>query len=93
MASSGHQCINVRHEALKSDEKFILVVEGAVPLKDDDLYCTIGEDEQGKPITFLKWVKDLGKKALYVVALGTCATWGGIPAAELNPTDANLLQR
>jgi hydrogenase small subunit len=36
----------------------------------------------------LKWVKDLGKKALYVVALGTCATWGGIPAAELNPTDA-----
>ncbi len=88
MASSGHQCINVLHEALKSDEKFILVVEGAVPVKDDGLYCTIGEDEQGKPISFLKWVKDLGEKAMYVVALGTCATWGGIPAAEPNPTDA-----
>lgn len=88
MAASGHQCMNVLFDALKSDEKFILVVEGSVPTKDNGIYCTIGEDENGKPITFLEWVKKLSEKAQYVVALGTCATWGGIPAAEPNPTGA-----
>lgn len=88
MASQGHQCIQILQDALKSDEKFILVIEGAIPTKDNGLYCTIGEDENGKPITMLKWVKELGQKAMYVVALGTCATWGGIPASEPNPTGA-----
>ncbi len=88
MAASGHQCINVLHEVLKSDEKFILVIEGAIPVKDNGMYCTIGEDENGKPITMLDWTKRLSEKAQYVVAYGTCATWGGIPAGEPNPTGA-----
>ena len=33
------------------------------------------------------WVKQLGAKALAVVAVGTCASLGGIPAAAPNPTE------
>ncbi len=38
------------------------------------------------------WVKELTKVAGYVVAIGDCATWGGIPATPPNPTDSTGLQ-
>lgn len=88
MAGQGHQCIKILQDTLRGNEKFILIIEGSIPTLNDGLFCTIGEDEDGKPITFLKWVKDLSAKAEHVIALGTCATWGGIPAAEPNPTGA-----
>lgn len=37
-------------------------------------------------------VRSLAHKARYVVAVGTCATFGGIPAAPPNPTDCTGLQ-
>jgi uptake hydrogenase small subunit len=38
------------------------------------------------------WVKELSAVAEYVVAIGDCATWGGIPAVPPNPTDSTGLQ-
>lgn len=38
------------------------------------------------------WVKELSAIAEYVVAIGDCATWGGIPAVPPNPTDSTGLQ-
>jgi len=38
------------------------------------------------------WVKDLAMQAHYVVAVGTCSAYGGIPMAGGNPTDACGLQ-
>jgi uptake hydrogenase small subunit len=38
------------------------------------------------------WVSDLSKVAGYVVAIGDCATWGGIPAVPPNPTDSTGMQ-
>jgi NiFe hydrogenase small subunit HydA len=38
------------------------------------------------------WVTDLSKVASYVVAIGDCATWGGIPATAPNPTQSTGLQ-
>jgi Ni,Fe-hydrogenase I small subunit len=38
------------------------------------------------------WVSDLCKVAGYVVAVGDCATWGGIPATAPNPSDSQGLQ-
>lgn len=38
------------------------------------------------------WVQDLADVAQHVVAIGDCATWGGIPATEPNPTDSEGLQ-
>jgi hydrogenase small subunit len=37
-------------------------------------------------------VRDLSKVASYVVAIGDCATWGGIPATAPNPSESQGLQ-
>jgi len=39
-----------------------------------------------------QWVTELAAVAGYVVSVGSCAAYGGIPAAGLNPTDATGLQ-
>jgi uptake hydrogenase small subunit len=44
----------------------------------------------GRPMK--DWVKDLAAAAGYVVAIGDCAAWGGIPATAPNPTDSEGLQ-
>lgn len=38
------------------------------------------------------WIADLAPRAGYVVAVGSCAGFGGVPAAGNNPTDATGLQ-
>jgi len=44
----------------------------------------------GRPMK--AWLKELAAVAHYVVAVGDCATWGGIPATAPNPTDSAGLQ-
>lgn len=44
----------------------------------------------GRPMK--EWVKELSAAADFVVAIGDCATWGGIPATAPNPTDSQGLQ-
>lgn len=83
-AAAGDLALKVIEET-GSAGKYYLVVEGAVPTKDGGIYCTVGERD-GKPVTFLDRVKELGKKATAVLAVGTCSAFGGIPAAKPNPT-------
>ena len=44
----------------------------------------------GKPM--MEWVEKLSSAASFVVAIGDCATWGGIPATEPNPSDSTGMQ-
>lgn len=39
-----------------------------------------------RPIPTAEWLERLAPGAAAVIAIGTCATWGGIPAAIGNPT-------
>jgi hydrogenase small subunit len=41
-----------------------------------------------QPIPTAEWLERMAPNAAAVIALGTCATWGGIPAAIGNPTGA-----
>src|SRR5438046_10243501 len=43
-------------------------------------------DGTSRPIPSSEWLKRLAPGAAAVIAIGTCATWGGIPAATGNPT-------
>lgn len=61
----------------------LLIVEGAVPAGD---FCSVGEIN-GRPVTLETWVRTLSGRARRVVAVGTCAAFGGIPAAVPNPTN------
>jgi hydrogenase small subunit len=86
MAATGTLSIKAaRESAQKYQGKYVLVVEGAIPTKADGHYGSIGEDN-GKPISMLKWVDFLGGNAMVTLAVGTCAAYGGIPAASPNPS-------
>jgi len=71
--------------------EFVLLVDGAVSTKDNGFYNIIA-NYKGKPITALEAVKMAGEKAKYVVAVGTCASYGGISAAKPNPSESKSLQ-
>jgi hydrogenase small subunit len=67
------------------DTEFILVVEGAVSVRDEGFYNVIAR-YQGRMITAMEAVRMAGEKAKYVLAVGTCASYGGISAARPNPS-------
>ncbi|MCR4399389.1 MAG: hydrogenase small subunit, partial [Syntrophomonadaceae bacterium] len=46
---------------------------------------TVGERD-GKPITFTSMLAELASQAAAVLNFGTCSCFGGIPAADPNPT-------
>ena len=43
---------------------------------------------RGEPITTCTWIDRLAPRAAAVLAIGTCAAYGGIPAMRNNPTGA-----
>jgi ferredoxin hydrogenase small subunit len=46
----------------------------------------------GTGIPMIHWVSRLAARARHVVAVGSCAAWGGVTAGGDNPTDACGLQ-
>lgn len=66
---------------------FILVLEGAVPMAFGGR-CCIAYSYNGVEVTHQQAVLELAAKALKIVCVGTCACFGGIPAAGSNPTQA-----
>jgi hydrogenase small subunit len=69
---------------------FVLVVEGSIPnekIKSEGYWAAFGTDKAtGQPILTTTWIDRLAKNAWAVVAIGTCATYGGIHAMAGNPT-------
>jgi hydrogenase small subunit len=83
MAGSGIQARQALEEAVnRYSGKFILVVEGSIPTKDRGLYMKLA----GRPA--LEVLADIGGKAAAIIAIGSCASWGGIPSADPDPTGA-----
>ncbi len=69
---------------------YVVVLEGSVPnekLAGDGFWVAVGE-ENGKPVSTAEWLSRLCPGAAASIAIGTCATWGGIPAADHNATGA-----
>lgn len=85
MAATGSMSLEtVRETAKKYQDKYVLIIEGAIPTRENGIYGYIGEGK--KPITMLDWTKLLAPHALVVLAVGTCASYGGISAAAPNPS-------
>lgn len=83
MAAAGFQAEDALHGVMKdSAGQFIAVVEGSIPTGAGGAYCTIG----GR--SALEIARDVCGKAAATIAVGTCATYGGLPAASPNPTGA-----
>jgi hydrogenase small subunit len=83
MAASGHQAEAALNSAVNDNAgKFVLVVEGSIPTKDQGQYMKLA----GKP--GLQVLQEVGSKAAAVIAMGSCASWGGVASADPNPTGA-----
>ncbi len=74
-------------------DPFVLVLEGAIPDEKKakpGVYCVIGEYE-GRVLTLSEVVDGLTNRCAAAVAVGTCASYGGIPHGNPNPTGAKGL--
>jgi len=60
---------------------FVLALEGAVPERAE--FCTVGRRGEAE-VTALSQYVELARKASLVLAVGTCAAFGGIPAGAPN---------
>ncbi len=82
-AAAGFQADASKQAAIqKYAGKYVLVVEGSISPADGQVYCTIG----GKGS--LDLLKEAAANAFAVVATGNCASFGGLPRANPNPTGA-----
>lgn len=86
-AAAGHQAEEAREIAMKENwGKYLVVVDGSIPLKDDGVYSTIAGE------TNLQTLKHVAEGAAAIITVGTCAAFGGIPKANPNPTGAAAVQ-
>jgi hydrogenase small subunit len=82
-AAAGHQAEAALKAAMKQNAgKYVVIVEGAIPTKDEGVYCMIG----GR--TAIDILNEVAAQAGAIIAIGSCASWGGIPSADPNPTGA-----
>ena len=87
MAAAGHQAEEARRAAMKENKgKYILVVEGAIPTEQNGIFCKIGGQ------TAIEMLKECAASAAAVIAIGSCASWGGMPSTSPNPTGASSVQ-
>ncbi len=92
MAGAGEPVIEVLEETEQNSKgNYLLVVEGSIPVAQDGVYCAIGENDE-EPVSMLSRVESLGREALAVIAMGTCASFGGIPAGKPNPTQCQSVR-
>ncbi len=82
-AASGEAAEKARDEAMRANfGKYLLLVDGSVPLADGGVYSTIAGRSN------LDTLQECAKGAAAIVSIGSCAAFGGLPGAEPNPTGA-----
>lgn len=80
--AAGHAAEEARQEAMKENwGNYLLLVDGSIPLGNPG-YSTIGG------VSNVEMLKETAKGAAAIVAIGTCAAFGGLPYANPNPTGA-----
>jgi hydrogenase small subunit len=83
MAATGHHADALLEQVVHDlPGQYVCVIEGSIPTKDQGVYMKLA----GKPA--LKVLDDVGSKAAAVIAIGSCAAWGGMPSAGPDPTGA-----
>jgi hydrogenase small subunit len=102
--SAGHDFVAPFHDAARGTlgAPYVVVLEGSVPddqaiPENQGYFSAMGaggfdpESEGDQPNRVTDWLKRLAPGAAAMVAIGTCATWGGVPAAAGNATGSMSL--
>jgi len=90
-AAAGHQVEAARKAAMERHKgKYLLVIEGAIPTRDGGVYCKVGNQ------TAIDLTRECARDAAAVIAIGSCASWGGMPStipsidgADASPTGSS----
>jgi hydrogenase small subunit len=83
MAAAGHRAEQALERVVEDKRgQYVAVVEGSIPTGANGAYCTVG----GR--SALQIANEVCGGAAATIAIGTCASFGGIPAAAPNPTGA-----
>jgi len=82
-AASGVQAEQAREQAMEDNkDQYLLIVDGSIPVANGGVYSTIAG------ITNEQMLAQVAEHAAAVIAVGTCAAYGGLPMAMPNPTGA-----
>jgi NiFe hydrogenase small subunit HydA len=82
MSAAGELAISAV-DAAGQQPGYILVIEGAIPVGEAGRYCRVWTDTNMDAA-----VTSLAENAAYIVALGACASFGGVTSGNPNPTQA-----
>jgi hydrogenase small subunit len=100
---SGPNYLRAHEAALKGElgAPYVIILEGSatdetIAMETGGHWAGHGEEPWGengeeRAVTTDEWIARLAPGAAASIAIGTCATWGGIPSAEGNPTGAMSL--
>jgi len=81
-AASGEAAEAARHAAMQeNDGQYLVLVDGSIPLGNPGFSTIAG-------ISNVEMLKETVAGAAAVVSIGSCASFGGIPGADPNPTGA-----
>ncbi len=97
---AGHEFMAWFHKAWKGElgAPYVIIIEGSVAdeqraKKTGGYFSGMGIEHtpgahpwDSQPTSTVEWIKRLAPGAAASIAIGTCATWGGIPAAAGNVT-------
>ena len=87
-AGAGHQAEAYKQHSMEQNKgKYILIVDGSIPVKDGGIYCKVA----GR--TILDHLLEAAEGAAAIIAIGSCAAWGGIPSSGPNPTGATAVHK
>src|SRR5512141_721749 len=81
-AAAGEAAERARAAAMKENwGRYLLIVDGSIPTGNPGFSTIAGRDN-------LSLLREAAQGAAAIVALGSCAAFGGIPGASPNPTGA-----
>lgn len=97
--AAGHEFMQNHYDAWegKLGVPYVVIYEGSIAderiaRRTGGYFSAMGvearEGTQPQPVPTAEWLRRLAPGAAATIAVGTCATWGGIPSAEGNPTGA-----
>ena len=95
--NAGHAFMEPYYKAARGelDAPFVVLYEGSVgdetiAADTGGYWSAMGMEDLGdgkwRPYPTAKMLSDMAPNAAAVIAVGTCATWGGVPAAQGNVT-------
>ncbi len=100
---SGPAYLRAHEDAIKGelDSPYVIILEGSISDEttahaNGGYWSGQGEEPWGdngelRTVSTDEWIARLAPGAAASIAIGTCATWGGVPAAHGNPTGAMSL--